>query len=135
MIMRTITMPPAPRSILATSALLALAAIPTFGQTNTRLDPAEPQQKVVKPKMLQRPAGAVARTAVDEKSMRSLIEELVSCGTRLSIASWSDTNRGPGCGRDYLVARFNKIAKDSGDKLQVVVDKFEARSEERRVGK
>jgi hypothetical protein len=128
MIMRTITMPPAPRSILATSALLALAAIPTFGQTNTRLDPAEPQQKVVKPKMLQRPAGAVARTAVDEKSMRSLIEELVSCGTRLSIASWSDTNRGPGCGRDHLVARFNKIAKDSGDKLQVVVDKFEATS-------
>jgi hypothetical protein len=60
--------------------------------------------------------------------MRSLIEELVSCGTRLSIASWSDTNRGPGCGRDYLVARFNKIAKDSGDKLQVVVDKFEATS-------
>ncbi len=60
--------------------------------------------------------------------MRSLIEELVACGTRLSIASWSDANRGPGCGRDHIVARLNKIAKDSGGKLQVVVDKFEGTS-------
>jgi hypothetical protein len=117
------------RSIIATTALLAMAAVPTLGQTNhPHLDPAEPQQRAVKPKMLQRPAGAVARTAVDEKSMRNLIEELVSCGTRLSIASWSDTNRGPGCGRDHIVARFNKIATESGGKLQIVVDKFEATS-------
>lgn len=116
------------RSTIATAALLAMAAVPTFGQTNTHLDPAEPQQRAVKPKMLPRPAGAVARTAVDEKSMRNLIEELVSCGTRLSIASWSDPNRGPGCGRDHIVARFNKIAKDSDGQLQIVVDKFEGTS-------
>jgi Peptidase family M28 len=119
----------AARSIAATALLVLMVAVTlAFGQTAASHDPAEPQQKVAKPKPLSRPGGAVARTTVDEKSMRGLIEELVACGTRLSIASWNDTNRGPGCGRDHIVARFNKIAKDSGGKLQVVVDKFEATS-------
>src|SRR5438034_8170603 len=37
--------------------------------------------------------------------------------------------RGIGCGRDAIVARLNDIAKDSGGKLQVVVDRFESTSE------
>jgi len=86
---------------IAVGALLVLIAAhtPAFGQTTATHDPAEPQQKAAKPKLLPRPAGAVARSTVDEKSMRALIEELVACGTRLSIASWSDPNHGPGCGR------------------------------------
>src|SRR5207249_11662007 len=40
-----------------------------------------------------------------------------------------DSKRGIGCGRDVIVARFNEIAKDSGARLQVVVDKFESSSE------
>jgi hypothetical protein len=108
--------------------LLTIACAPAFAQTIAGRDPAEPQQKVAKPKILPRPAGAVARAAIDEKSMRALIDQLVACGTRLSIASWSDASRGPGCGRDHIVARLNEIAKASGGKLQVVVDKFEATS-------
>src|SRR5260370_17009544 len=61
--------------------------------------------------------------------MRALIDQLVACGTRLSLSSWSDTKRGIGCGRDHIVARLNEIAKGSGGKLQIVVDKFEATSE------
>ena len=60
--------------------------------------------------------------------MRSLIEELVACRTRNSLSSWTDPKRGVGCGRDRIVARLNEIAKSSGGKLQVVVDKFEATS-------
>jgi Peptidase family M28 len=117
------------RSIAATALFaLIVAHIPAFGQSAVSHDPTEPQQKVAKPKTLPRPAGTLARASVDEKSMRALIEELVSCGTRLSIASWTDANRGPGCGRDHIMARLNKIAKDSGGKLQVVVDKFEGTS-------
>jgi hypothetical protein len=117
-------------SLFLSSAVLLLSAAssPAFAQTAAVRDPAEPQQKVVKPKILPRPAGAVTRAAIDEKSMRALIDQLVACGTRLSIASWSDANRGPGCGRDRIVARLNEIAKASGGKLQVVVDKFEATS-------
>jgi hypothetical protein len=68
------------------------------------------------------------RASVDEKSMRALISKLVACGTRLTLSSWTDSKRGIGCGRDAVVARFNEIAKDSGGRLQVVVDKFESTS-------
>ncbi len=62
--------------------------------------------------------------------MRALIDELVSCGTRLAIASWDDPRRGPGCGRDKIAARLQRhIAKATGGKLEVVVDKFEATSD------
>src|SRR3989441_4762669 len=61
--------------------------------------------------------------------MRALIGQLVACGTRLTLSSWTDSKRGIGCARDAIVAQMNEIAKDSGGKLHVVVDKFEATSE------
>ena len=110
-------------------ALLALAEIPAVAQQVAPRDPAEPAQGKPQPKILARPAGRVARASVDEKSMRALIGKLVACGTRLTLSSWDDPKRGIGCGRDAIVARLNEIAKDSGGKLQVVVDKFESTSE------
>ncbi|MGC1482696.1 MAG: M28 family peptidase [Candidatus Acidiferrum sp.] len=92
-------------------------------------DPAEPLTGGPHPKILPRPAGAIARTSVNEKTMRELIHEQVSCGTRLTLSSWTDPKRGIGCGRDFIVTRFNAIAKESGGKLQVVVDKFEMTAE------
>jgi hypothetical protein len=61
--------------------------------------------------------------------MRALIDQLVACGTRLSLSSWTDEKRGIGCGRDHIVAPLNEVAKDSGGKLQIVVDKFDSTSE------
>src|SRR5258708_31476742 len=109
--------------------LIASGAIPAAAQRSTPRDPAEPAQAKPRPKPLARPAGGVARQAVDEQSMRALIGKLVTCGTRLTLSSWTDSKRGIGCGRDVIVARFNEIAKDSGGKLQVVVDKSESTSE------
>jgi len=109
--------------------LIAPGAIPAAAQRSAPRNPAEPAQGKPQPKLLARPAGGVARQAVDEKSMRALIGKLVACGTRLTLSSWADSKRGIGCGRDVIVARFNEIAKDSGGKLQVVVDKFESTSE------
>src|SRR6266404_4015479 len=121
------------RSLLAISFAAAVcfwfAFSPAFAQQSAPRDPAEPQQGRPHPKVLPRPAGAVARKSVDEKSMRALIDQLVSCGTRLSLSSWTDAKRGIGCGRDYIVARLDEIAKDSGGKLQIVVDKFDSTSE------
>jgi len=110
-------------------ALLALGPIPAIAQQVAPRDPAEPAKGKPQPKILPRPAGAIARASVDERSMRALIEKLVACGTRLTLSSWTDPKRGIGCGRDAIVARLNEIAKDSGGKLQVVVDKFESTSE------
>ncbi|HTQ60075.1 MAG TPA: M28 family peptidase [Candidatus Solibacter sp.] len=91
-------------------------------------DPAEPLMPRPHLKILPRPGGRIARASVDEKSMRMLIHELVECGTRLTLSSWTDPKRGAGCGRDHIVARFNEIAKDSVGRLQVVVDKFDSTS-------
>jgi hypothetical protein len=63
---------------------------------------------------------------VNEKALHSIIEQLVGCGTRESLSSWTDPKRGIGCGRDRIVARFHEIARASGGRLQVVVDKFTA---------
>jgi hypothetical protein len=103
--------------------------IPAAGQRVAPRDPVEPASGKPQPKMLARPAGRLTRASVDEKSMRALIGKLVACGTRLTLSSWTDPKRGAGCGRDAIVARLNGIAKDSGGKLQVVVDKFESTSE------
>jgi hypothetical protein len=113
---------------IVTLAILAVSANLASAQRNFVHDPAEPPQGKPQPKILPRPAGGITRQSVDEKSMRSLISELVACGTRLTLSSWSDPRRGAGCARDHIAARFREMAKDSGDKLQVVVDKFESTS-------
>ncbi len=109
--------------------VLTLGAIPVTAQRAALRDPAEPAQAKAQPNLMARPAGGVARQAVDERSMRALIGQLVACGTRLTLSSWTDSKRGIGCGRDAIVARLNEMAKDSNGKLQVVVDKFESTSE------
>jgi len=116
-------------SILFALVILLLGTAPVSAQGVRPRDPAEPAQGKPQPKMMPRPAGAVPRASVDEKSMRALIAKLVACGTRLTLSSWDDPKRGAGCGRDVVAARFNEIAKDSNGKLQVVVDKFESTSE------
>ena len=105
-----------------------LFAAPNFAQQAAPRDPAERLHGKPQQKSLPRPSGAILRQSVDEKSMRELIHQMVSCGTRLTISSWTDPKRGVGCGRDQVVARLNEIAKESGGRLQVVVDKFEATS-------
>lgn len=122
------------KSFRGTLALVCFSLTISFvssvrGQQTAPRDPAEPPQAKPQPKILPRPSGAIARQSIDEKSMRTLIHNLVSCGTRLTLSSWTDAKRGIGCGRDAIVARLNEIAKDSGGKLQVVVDKFEMTSE------
>ena len=111
-------------------SVLALALLALFLCSSAILlaqrDPAEPPQARSAPKLLPRPAAAIARADVNPAGMRSLIEQLVACGTRNSLASWTDSKRGPGCGRDRVVARLNEIAQASGGRLHFVVDKFEA---------
>ncbi|HYB52808.1 MAG TPA: M20/M25/M40 family metallo-hydrolase, partial [Thermoanaerobaculia bacterium] len=65
---------------------------------------------------------------MDEKALRSTVEELAACGTRHSLSSWEDSKRGIGCGRRRVLARFESIAADSGGRLQASVDRFEATS-------
>jgi len=89
-------------------------------------DPAEPSEARTPSKSLPPPAGAIPRKSVDEKALRATVEELAACGTRHSLSSWEDPKRGIGCGRDRIVARLTEIARESGGRLSVTVDRFEA---------
>lgn len=104
--------------------LIGFSCVPLAAQN----DPAEPVQGKPNPKISPRPDKAVMRRDVDENSMRALIERMVACGTRHSLSSWDDPKRGIGCARDLILARLREIAGGSGEKLQVVVDKFETTS-------
>lgn len=56
---------------------------------------------------------------------RAIDTELVACGTRHSMSSWTDPKRGIGCARDVVVRRLEEIAARSGGRLKVIVDKYE----------
>jgi len=104
------------------------AALPVAAQEDGR-DPAEPLQGRPLPAIPPRPIGTISRQDVDEKAMAALIHDLVGCGTRISISSWTNPQRGIGCGRDQVLSRLNQISANSGGKLRVMVDKFETESE------
>jgi hypothetical protein len=108
----------------------AFAALLVFGPFCTAAltaeDPAEPPQGQPSPKTMPVPEGAIARKSVDEKALRATIDELTACGTRHSLSSWEEAGRGIGCGRDRIAARMREIAKSSGGRLDVVVDRFVA---------
>ena len=110
--------------IMCLFGLIVFSSVPLAAQS----DPAESMQNKPNPQILPRPAGAILRDGVDEKSMRELIERLVACGSRNSLSSWSDPKRGAGCGRGQVVARLNEIANASAGKLQVVIDNYETTS-------
>lgn len=114
--------------IAALFVFVAAMMISTESKSMAGQDPTEPPTGKPTVHLLSPPPDRVVGSRVDEKSMRATIEELVSCGTRNSISPWDDPQRGIGCGRDKIVARFSAIAKTSGGQLQVVVDKFQAKS-------
>jgi hypothetical protein len=64
---------------------------------------------------------AVGLPSADE--VRRIDADLVACGTRQSLSSWTDPKRGIGCARDKIVKIFEAAAPPSG---KVVVDRFEA---------
>src|ERR1700680_4611623 len=108
---------------------MAAVAVPVVA-AGPRRDPPEPPAggpaaRLTAPAA---PAGALPRGAVHEAALRAIVEELAGCGTRQSRSSWTDPRRGIGCGRDRVLARFEAIARASGGRLQVMVDRFEAES-------
>src|SRR5450830_151006 len=67
--------------------------------------------------------GLASSTPAEEA--RAIVEALVSCGTRHSLSSWTDTRRGIGCGRDTVVRHLEAVENESGKRMRVVIDKFE----------
>jgi hypothetical protein len=112
----------------AVIAITLVVAFVSSSALRAQRDPSESAEAKLAPKLMPRPAAAISRQEVDEAGMRSLIQQLVACGTRNSLSSWTEPKRGVGCGRDRVVARWNEIAKSAGGRLQVKVDNFDATS-------
>jgi hypothetical protein len=70
-------------------------------------------------------APATAPSSKDAAEAKAIVSELVACGTRHSLSSWTDPRRGAGCGRDVVARRFRDIAARTGGRLEVVVDRYE----------
>jgi Peptidase family M28 len=113
---------------LVGALLSGLLSVAVRAQSAVGSDPIEAAQPRAQSERLARPGAAVERSQVDERSMRELIGKLVACGTRSSLSSWSDASRGIGCGRDRVLTRLNEIARNSGGRLQVIIDRFESTS-------
>ncbi len=56
--------------------------------------------------------------------MRRTVEKLVSFGTRHTLSSQTDPNRGIGAARDWIFDRFQDAAKDSGGRMTVEKQTF-----------
>ncbi len=115
-------------AVLASVTSMSVAGAGQTKSTTAGHDPAEPLTRHVAPPHIPRVAGAIKRQNVSEKDLRLTVQQLVACGTRSSISSWSDPQRGIGCARDHIVTRFKSIARTSGGRLQVSEDRFQATS-------
>lgn len=107
---------------LLTSLLLATltpAFTPLFAQTIVQRDP--------------QIADLVGLVSAD--SLRAHITGLVSFGTRNTLSVSTDTKRGIGAARQWVLGKFNQYAKQSGGRMTAVIDTWTLPADGKRVDK
>jgi len=70
---------------------------------------------------------------ISADSMKSYINRLVSFGTRSTLSSTTDKNRGIGAAREWVVQRFNEFAKNGNGRMRAFVDTVTIPPDGRRV--
>ena len=70
---------------------------------------------------------------VSADSLKSYILQMVSYGTRNTLSSTTDKNRGIGAARNWVLNKFNSFAKQSGGRLTSIVDTTTYQADGRRV--
>ncbi len=99
------------------ACLLALAGKTTFAQTTIHRDPEI--EKMVK--------------EVSSDSLKSYIYKMVSFGTRNTLSTQTDANRGIGAARNWVLSKFNEFAKQSNGRLTAFIDTTTLQPDKRRV--
>lgn len=101
-----------PYSHIALTALILLAAssLVVLAQTAPKNTPDPEIQKMVR--------------EVSAKNIEATIRKLVSFGTRNTLSSQTDSNRGIGAARDWIYGEFQRISSDCGGCLQVEKQAF-----------
>jgi hypothetical protein len=113
---------PRPRLLLAAAtACAAAAAVPIA----TGGDPAASQGRRAVPPV-QRPTGDLARmlSEVTAANIRADVATLVGFGTRNTLSSQTDPDRGIGAARDWIKSKFDAAAATSGGRMTVRLDSY-----------
>lgn len=72
---------------------------------------------------------------VSKDSLRSYITKLVSFGTRSTLSTQTNPNRGIGAAREWVLSKFNEFAKQSGGRLTAFIDTTIYKKDGRRVNR
>ena len=75
--------------------------------------------------------GMVKEVSAD--SLKSYTIKMVSFGTRNTLTSTTDKNRGIGAARNWVLSRFNTMAKQSNGRLSAMIDTTTYKADGRRV--
>src|SRR6187397_1393674 len=70
---------------------------------------------------------------VSKDSLQSYIKKMVSFGTRNTLSTQTDPNRGIGAARKWLLSRFNEFEKQEGGRLTAIIDTTTLQKDGRRV--
>src|SRR4249919_3424208 len=70
---------------------------------------------------------------VSKDSLQSYIKKMVSFGTRNTLSTQTDPNRGIGTARNWVLSRFNEFAKHSEERLTAIIDTTTLQKDGRRV--
>src|SRR6476660_10632301 len=90
---------------LAAMTFLILAGLNSSAQTRPKATPDPEIQKMVR--------------EVSAKNIEATIRKLGTFGTRNTLSSQTDPNRGIGAARDWIYGEFQKISNDCGGCLDV----------------
>ena len=72
-------------------------------------------------------------TEVSSDSLKSYITKMVSFGTRNTLSSTTDKNRGIGAARNWVLSKFNEFGKQSNKRLTAFIDTITYQADGRRV--
>ena len=105
---------------LAGLVATALAVLPAFGPATSAGD-GEP----IPPAWWQPPTDVRAMLGeIDAASLERYDRGLVSFGTRHTLSTQDDPNRGIGAARDWIKGEFDKIAETAGGRMSVELQSF-----------
>ena len=110
-------------SLLVTTTALFLLGVSAPAQTRgARGTPPSHSQSVTSARQQQ-----ITRIVqeIDARNIERTIRKLVSFGTRNTLSTQTDPNRGIGAARDWLFSEFSKAAEQSGGRMTVEKQTFE----------
>jgi len=119
------TLSPRPfRKLSTTSFLVVLLLLVVSATAQTHTARGTPSRSQSAPSVRQQQIARIVQE-IDARNIERTIRKLVSFGTRNTLSTQSDPNRGIGAARDWLFGEFSKAAEQSGGRMTVEKQTFE----------